>query len=124
MFLTGVLWKRATRQAAFVVMVCGIPMSFLLEQILPTVWPALASNGGVSFFYLGAVTWLICMPLMIVISLCTPAPQAGKVESLVWSPTTAQLPATERVALPIYKRPWPWWLLVGLFWAGLYIVYW
>ncbi len=123
-FLTGVLWKRATRQAALVVMVCGIPMSFLLEQILPTVWPALASNGGVSFFYLGAVTWLVCVPLMIAISLFTPAPRAGEVESLVWNRATAQLPAAERIGLPLYKRPWPWWLLVGVLCAGLYIVYW
>jgi SSS family solute:Na+ symporter len=114
-FLMGMLWKRTNSTAAITVMVVGIPISFVLEKILPA---------DMNFFNLAAITWAICIVLLAVISLATKAPGREKIEGMLWHKSMLKLLQAEGGSVSFYKAPWFWWTFVGVIVAAIYVVYW
>lgn len=93
-FLTGILWKRATGKAAVITLVTGlvIGMTRLTLDILGktgmTDFGPLNILTGYSFLNYCAVMFLICVAMIIVISYLTKEPPQNKTDGLVFSTET------------------------------------
>ena len=60
-------------------------------------------------------TWCFCVLVMVVISLLTTAPEAQKVDPILWSPGYARLPEEERRRYHGWRDWRIWWgLFVGI----------
>ncbi len=93
-FLTGILWKRATGKAAICTLVTG-----LLIGALRFMTDILSARGfsnfgplniltGYAFLNYCVIMFFFCVLLMVVISLCTPKPGIEKVQDLTFSANT------------------------------------
>lgn len=112
-FLLGVLWKRATAQAATTVLILGFPYTAFVEFVLFRYvgWLQPYDN------YLNRtfVVWATCMLLIVVISYLTPAPSLAQTAGTTWSLSYLRLPEAERLIYRGWKSLYLWWgLLIAL----------
>jgi len=90
-FLTGVLWKRATGKAALTTLIVGGLLGFLrfLTDILSKMgvehFGPLSILTGYAFLNFSVIVFFVSVALMIVISLITERPAAAKVDNLTFS---------------------------------------
>ena len=96
-FLTGILWKRATGGAALATLVTGGVLG-LVRFILDIVTKAgfepffpLSLLSGYAFLNFSVMLFVLCTVMMIVISLLTPPPGSASTEHLTFSPSTMSL---------------------------------
>ncbi|MEW5977345.1 MAG: sodium/solute symporter [Acidobacteriota bacterium] len=112
-FLLGVLWKRATAQAATWILLLGFPYTWLVESVLfkRVDWLIPFDNWLNRTF----LVWATCMVLMILVSYLTPAPDRRITEGMTWSWRSARLPETERSRNQGLRNLFLWWgAFVGL----------
>jgi len=88
-FTLGVLWKRANGQGALATIILGFAFSWILFQF------KLLGRYN-TFNHRAFVAWLVCMAIMIVASLLTPAPPPEKIEGIIWNKSYLSLPADEQ----------------------------
>ncbi|MGJ5817067.1 SLC5 family protein [Paludibaculum fermentans] len=119
-FLLGVLWKRATAQAATFVLIFGFPYTALVEYVLfKHVWFLQPFDNWLNRTFL---VWATCMVVMVVVSYLTPAPPAASVDGIIWSRKYLDLPESERAYAKGARSLLLWWgLMVGL--AGALYAY-
>jgi hypothetical protein len=106
-FVVGVLWRRASKTAAAIVMFSAFPLFFVpyVQQIHPFL-PATIAN----LYVFGLVALIGCFVAMIAISLVTEAPKAEKIEGLHWSFSMLRLPSDVAALRP------HWFQSVGIWW--------
>jgi solute:Na+ symporter, SSS family len=118
-FLTGVLWKRATSTAATFTLCFGCPFTWLVQYVLfkRVAWLMPFDNWLNRTF----LVWLTCQVLMIVLSLVTRPPGREQTEGIIWSWSYAQLPPEERKKYRGLRSLTLWWgtlMAVTLFLNG------
>ena len=147
-FLLGVLWKRATSTAALAVMILGIPLGLLVSMVIvPNCFApeTIAKYSLANPFITGAMTQVLCVVLMVVLSFVEfnfsvrknrPSVVLMLAVSLVTKPKEVQAiaPLTfsmKDLRLPDDgpKRPWYqsvtfWWILFVAFYVGIYAWLW
>ncbi|MCP4641847.1 MAG: sodium/solute symporter [bacterium] len=117
-FLCGILWKRATSQAATITIPAGIAFGFLLEFVVFKYW----IGAGTAFSLRSVYNWVFCVVLMVVISLLTPRPAPEKVTDEVtinWS----NLSAFRDLGSPWYRNIGLWYALFACGIVGCYLVF-
>ena len=147
-FLLGVLWKRATSTAALAVMILGIPLGLLVSMVIvPNCFApeTIAKYSLANPFITGAMTQVLCVVLMVVlsfvefnfsvrkngpsvvlmlaVSLVTKPKEVQAIAPLTFSMKNLRLPDDEP------KRPWYqsvtfWWVLFVAFYVGIYAWLW
>ena len=117
-FILGVLWRRATAQAATFVLIFGFPYTAFVEYVLFKQLPVLrVFDNWLNRTFL---VWITCMVLMVVISWITPAPRAEAVKGIIWSWRYMQLPPEERQHARGLRSLTLWWSLMIATMALLY----
>jgi solute:Na+ symporter, SSS family len=124
-FLVGILWKRATPAAAFVIMVAGIPIGVVVSWCMAHAFEpdTVARYSLGNFFVTSGITQAVCIVLMVGISLFTRPREAAEIAPLMVSLKTILLPATERKR-PWWQSFWLWWALFAAVYGGFYIYLW
>lgn len=117
-FLLGVLWRRATSQAATFILVFGFPYTAFVEFVLfkHVGWLRPYDNWLNRTF----AVWATCMVLMAVLSFLTPAPRAEAIKGMTWSWKYMQLPAEERRLATGVRSLLLWWSILVAMMAVLY----
>jgi SSS family solute:Na+ symporter len=93
-FLTGILWKRATGKAAITTLIVGASLGaarFIVDIVSKACTIDFGSFSiitGCAFLNYSIGLFFFCVALMIIISLNTPAPDQKKIENLTFSPRT------------------------------------
>jgi len=93
-FITGILWKRATAQAAMTTMITGGVLGLIrfitdiLTKMGYTSLGPLDIFQGYAFLNFSVVLFVICVLLMITVSLLTRKPPSEKTENLTFSAQT------------------------------------
>jgi SSS family solute:Na+ symporter len=96
-FLTGILWKRATGKAAIVTLITGSVIGVvrfstdILSKIGVTDFGVFGILTGYAFLNFSVIMFIFCVFLMIVLSLLTRKPEPEKVENLTFSPKTMSI---------------------------------
>jgi solute:Na+ symporter, SSS family len=112
-FLVGVLWKRATKEAAFATLLIGclcclgVGVAYSLNWPREKFWP--------HYLLLSFYLFVGCCALMVLISLFTPAPAASH-QLPTLRETYAKLGHTSGAV-------WAFWIVLALIMAGLYIFF-
>lgn len=124
-FLIGILWKRATPAAAFTILIGGIPLGLLVTFLVPKCFsPELIQHWSLSNpFIIGAMTQVICVILMFVISLVTKPRPIEEIRPLTFSPKMLRLPTGEP-RRPFFASVPFWWMIFVLFYTAIYIYLW
>lgn len=121
-FLTGVLWRRATAAAATLTMATSFPLAAIpfVQKMYPFL-PGPVAN----IYVLGGVVCIASVFLMVVLSLVTSPSKKEEAAMPHWSPSMLRLP--EPLAAEVsawYKRVGLWWLVVGAAYCVIYAVFW
>lgn len=112
-FLTGVLWPRATAAAATAVLWLGFPYTWFVENVLFKRVALLEPFDN--WLNRTFVVWVSALLAMVVISLVTAAPRPEQLAGIIWSPSMAALPEAERRTHGGLRSLFLWWaLFVGL----------
>lgn len=117
-FLTGVLWARATAAAATVVLWFGFPFTALVEYVLFKRVPWLAAFDN--WLNRTFVVWAVSMTLMVVVSLLTTAPDPARIRGIIWSRELAALPQSEQARNRGVRSLLLWWGVFVALMAALY----
>jgi len=93
-FLTGILWKRATGKAALTTLVIGGTLGLvrfatdILSRMGVTDFGPFSIFTGYAFLNFSVIIFVVCVLLMVVISLVTREPQPDAVDELTFSAGT------------------------------------
>jgi SSS family solute:Na+ symporter len=120
-FLLAVLWKHATRAAAFWGLLLVLPLFALPYAILFA-----EGHWGFELNDFNLAGWVFAFSLVFValISVFTQPPRAEQVEGLVWRPKVMRLPEAELANYKWYKNLWLWCAIwVGVM-VAIYIKFW
>jgi solute:Na+ symporter, SSS family len=120
-FLLGVLWKRATSQAATFVLFFGFPYTAFVQYVLfRRVALFMPFDNWLNRTF---VVWATCLVVMILVSLATPPPRSGQVEGIVWQRSYLALPPAERPKYTGVKNFAFWWIafigIIAVLYAGM-----
>jgi SSS family solute:Na+ symporter len=107
-FTVGLLWRRATAEAALWTIGLGFAFTaFLVFHAFPTYdW----LRPYRTYQHPAFLAWLFCMVVMIVASLLTKPPPPENTEGIIWTPAYARLPADLRERYAGIKDFRLWWL--------------
>lgn len=88
-FLCGVFWKRINGTGAIVSLLAGFVLGalrFIFEISYAGARPtgALAYFVNINFLHFAVLMFAVCVAVLVVVSLLTPPPPAGKVAGLTW----------------------------------------
>ncbi|MBQ9873338.1 MAG: sodium/solute symporter [Thermoguttaceae bacterium] len=125
-FLLGVLWKRATSAGALSVMILGVPLGLLVNYVfVPLCFsPEVISKYSLGNpFIVGAMTQVLCVALMVLVSLATKPKDLETVAPLTFSVKNLRLPDDEPKR-PFYQSVPFWWVIFVAFYVGIYIWLW
>jgi SSS family solute:Na+ symporter len=117
-FLFGVLWKRATKQAAFFTLATLLPLgavAFVFVQVLGFV--------EIQFLYAAGIMFASGMLMMLVISLLTPAPPREVTDQLVWHPRLWREETEELRGKPWYQN-YRYWSILLLIVTAVVVIWW
>jgi solute:Na+ symporter, SSS family len=117
-FLMGVLWRRATAEAATFVLWFGFPFTALVEYVIfkHVEWLRPYDNWLNRTF----VVWVTSLAAMVIVSWCTPPPPPEKLDGIVWSPGMAALPDEERRKHRGIRSLFLWWAIFVCLMLALY----
>ena len=124
-FTFGVLWKRATNQAAVATMVFIVPfvaVPFVLGNTDNNYLDLPLWGGKVHLFNFAFVLWLIAAAFMFVVSLLT-RPQADAA-AYVWRPTLTRPTTVQGQRHAWYRRVGFWTVVAGVMYVVIYAVFW
>ena len=102
-FLWGVFWRRGTKQAALITLICGFILGFLVFLVdLPAFgevqWVTDSEQGlGVPFMMQAAWGFLIWSTVFVAVSLLSPPPPAEQTELTTW-PAPLQVILRDRLS--------------------------
>ncbi|MEE1964181.1 solute:Na+ symporter, SSS family [Flagellimonas taeanensis] len=113
MFLMGVFWKRTTASGALVAGLITIPLSLLIEFLLP----------DMPFFNRTGIVFWTCMLACFVVSLLTKPKTDAELEGLIWNKESLKLPVKERSLYKGIRNPFYWWLLITVIVLYFYVRY-
>jgi len=86
-FVLGVFWRRGTKQAAMAALIFNLAIGvvYLLVDI-PLIGSRqiVTQDWGIPFMLAGAIFFMICLIIYIVVSLLTPPPTEEQLENLCW----------------------------------------
>ncbi|MCE5250641.1 sodium/solute symporter [bacterium] len=124
-FLVGILWKRATPDSAFVVLIAGIPIGLCINWLIPHLFrpETVAAYSLSNFFIISGMTQAVCVLLMLAISMFTQPKPVESISSLLFTKESLMLPANEPKR-PFYQSFWVWWFLFVAMYVILYIMFW
>jgi len=119
-FLHALFNRRATALAANITLVGGILLGIALKlygdsgtlPLAPLVAP---------FLNRALLTWLICMPLIGLVSLFDRTPKTSSPPRWKWS--DLRLPEAERALMPGWQQPLVWWACVAACVAALFYIF-
>jgi len=104
-FTFGILWRRATTEAALTTIVTGFAFTAFIDHRYP----------AIAYLHRAFLAWCFCVVMMFAVSWGTPAPAPEKTDGVIWSPRYAALPAEERRKYSGLKDFRIWWMLfVGI----------
>jgi len=89
-FVWGVFWRRGTKQAAVTTLILGLTVGFILflvdtKQIAGREWISDPRYGlGIPFMMQAVYMFCLWSAVYVIVSLRTPAPSLGQVESTTW----------------------------------------
>jgi solute:Na+ symporter, SSS family len=106
-FLLGVLWRRTTAAAATFVLLFAFPYTWFLGSYVAkhVSWLVFLDN----WLNLTFVVWVTCVLLLVVISLCTKAPDPERTRGIIWSWSVAKMPESERERNRGIRNLFLWW---------------
>lgn len=117
-FLVGVLWSRATAASATFVLWFGFPYTWFVENVMFKHVALLQPFDN--WLNRTFVVWITSILAMIVVSLFTRPPAPEQLEGIIWSPSMAALPESEKQKHRGLRSLFLWWaVFVGLM-AALY----
>ncbi len=125
-FLLGVMWKRATPRAALTILLAGIPLGlFVSNYFVPNAFSeeTIKQYNLANPFITGAMTQVLCVVLMIVVSLFTKAREVEEIAPLTFSVQNIRLPLGEPKR-PFYQSVTFWWGIFVAFYVGIYVWLW
>jgi SSS family solute:Na+ symporter len=117
-FILGVLWKRATRQAAFFTLATLLPLgaiAFVFVQVL--------GFAEIQFLYAAGIMFATGILMMVVISLLTPPPPREVTDQLVWHPRLWREESEELRGKPWYEN-YRYWAVVLLVVTAVVVIWW
>ncbi len=117
-FLLGVLWRRATAQAATFVLLFAFPYTALVEYVLFKRVPFLMPFDN--WLNRTFLVWITSMLLIVVASYLTRPPAPEKTEGIIWSWKVAALPASEHQRNRGWRNLLLWWTIFIVIMAALY----
>jgi SSS family solute:Na+ symporter len=125
--IIGMLWKRATPKGGFWGLLAGTVASVAMFTLVKFNHSYLAiialspdAKDMAENLYRSIWSWLICIVVTVVVSLCTAPKPDAELHDLVYADT--QIPIEDK--LPIYKRPIFWAGGVAVFFAVLQYIFW
>lgn len=102
-FLLGVFWRRINGQGAFAALIAGFLLGgirFILEVgfggAIPTGF--LGWYIGMNFLHFAVLMFAICVVILVIVSLLTPAPARHKVSGLTWQTVREEIVQDPTVA--------------------------
>ena len=98
-FIVGLFWKRANSQGANASIVVGFIAGvafFICNEILSVV--------NVHFLYVAMILFVITIPVIVIVSLLTPAPATEKTEGLIWTKMFYRAESRTLQSLPWYQN--------------------
>jgi SSS family solute:Na+ symporter len=113
MFLMGVFWKRTTSLGALTAGIITIPLSLLIEFLLP----------NMPFFNRTGIVFWTCMLACFVVSLLTKPKLDSDLKGLIWNKESLKLPEAERKLNRGIRNPFYWWLLITIIVLYFYVRY-
>ena len=117
-FLLAVFWAGATSTAAVWTLGLCIPM-FVLPYVLRLLEVQMNAFNLAGFVYLGSLAF------MAVVSFYTMPPDRAKIQRVLWTRATLNLPrAVLAAGYPVYERVSVWWALTVSVFVILYVIYW
>lgn len=119
LFIVGIFWKRANAHGAFAAIVVG-----LLAGAGLFVANELTMVMNIHFLYIALILFLIAVPVIVAVSLMTPAPAHEKVAGLTWTRSFYQAESVELRKLPWYKNYRVQSLVLLVATAALVIIFW
>jgi solute:Na+ symporter, SSS family len=117
-FIMGVLWKRATKQAAFATLATLIPLGavgFILVQVMGFV--------NIQFLYAAGIMFASGLLIMTVVSLLTPPPPREVTDNLVWHPRLWREETEELRGKPWYMN-YRYWSVALLVVTAAVVIWW
>lgn len=120
-FLVGLFWKRATKQAAFITLMVGLPigiLGFIFTQV-PSI-----QLFEIQFLYAATFLFLANSLLLVAISLATPAPAPEQVRDLTWTPALIREESRELAQKPWYHNYRYWSLALFAATMAIVIAFW
>lgn len=113
MFLMGVFWKRTTSLGALTAGIITIPLSLLIEFLLP----------DMPFFNRTGIVFWTCMLACFAVSLLSTPKLDSELKGLIWDKESLKLPELERKMNKGIRNPFYWWLLITIIVLYFYIRY-
>ncbi len=109
-FLLGVGWKRINGQGAIVSLLVGFLLGavrFILEVFYGKTPPSgfLGFYVGMNFLHLAALMFVVCVAVLVVVSLLTPAPEAEKVNGLTFQTIAEKISMAEVESASVLQAP-------------------
>ncbi|WP_035987375.1 sodium:solute symporter family transporter [Leptolyngbya sp. KIOST-1] len=98
-FLGGLFWRRATRDAAFYTLAVGIPVGitmFVLGEFLELY--------DLQFLYATGLLLLFSLLIFVGVTLLTPAPEADAIAELTWSSSTWHDETRDLAGIPWWQN--------------------
>jgi solute:Na+ symporter, SSS family len=117
-FILGVLWRRATKQAAFVTLATLLPLG-AVGFIFVQVWRLV----NIQFLYAAGISFASGLIMMTVISLLTPPPPREVTDELTWSPRLWCEETEELRGKPWYQN-YRYWAVALLVVTAAVVIWW
>ncbi len=115
--LLGIFWKRTSYAGAVAGLIGGVAIQVVLAIALPLLAIRL------HWLYVGGISQVLTMLLIMIVSLYTAPPTADQVKSFVWRPSWLRT-LDDGVRRPWYKRVAFWAALYALAWCYIYWRFW
>jgi SSS family solute:Na+ symporter len=109
-FLLGVFWKRINSQGALSALLAGFALGavrFILEAAYAGSLPSglLGFYVGMNFLHFAAFMFALCVLILVIVSLLTPAPGAEKVAGLTFQTVREKISMAEVESASILQAP-------------------
>lgn len=109
-FLLGIFWKRINGQGAIVSLIVGFfigALRFVLEIVYAgqELTGFLAWYVRMNFLHFAILIFVVCLVLLVVVSLLTPAPAASKVSGLTFQTVQGKIAMSEAETASILAAP-------------------
>lgn len=115
--ILGILWKRTSAVAAVAGLLGGVAIQILLAYVLTIL------DIKLHWLYVGAISQVLIMLLVVVVSLYSTPPSADQVKSFIWHPSWLTT-FSDGVQRPWWKQVKFWAAVYALSWCFIYWLFW